>query len=408
MSYNMLLDSGSEISDKVGKLNISGNITPALWYKTVTRENGKPYLLAIAILSDIVYWYRPSEIRDESSGQLIGWRKKFSGDMLQKTYQQYADFFGESKRSVKAAMDRLEELGIIKKIFRDEVRGGQLITNLMYIYLDADMLYNITFIDIEYQEKVCDAPCQHNSLEKEEKETPSDEESNSEYNESHSAFAELDSNINMADEENQIPNIKDKQRKNQKNSGNGHSVYGVVQNNVPPHTKFCTTLLQNNVSPPTKFCSYTENTIKNTNENTINQSVSRLKHVKAEDATDMIDNEALIEQLKANLEYDLHINSGSTDARLFNDAYMTMCDVILAGTGSTFIINGAVHTWEDVKRRMLSLDYAHVMYAVHKVSKVPESNVANLRNYLISALYNSINTMNISISQSVKEHWGYD
>lgn len=66
------ITSGNDIVDRVAEINISGNVTPAIWYKTITKENGKPYLLAIAILSDIVYWYRPSEVRDENTGQVKG------------------------------------------------------------------------------------------------------------------------------------------------------------------------------------------------------------------------------------------------------------------------------------------------------------------------------------------------
>lgn len=72
----------------MGTINITGNIIPQIWYSKITRENGKPYLLAITLLADIVYWYRPSEQRDEQTGKVIGWRKRFKGDLLQKTYQQ--------------------------------------------------------------------------------------------------------------------------------------------------------------------------------------------------------------------------------------------------------------------------------------------------------------------------------
>ena len=97
--------SGNNTVDAMGQFAMSGNITPMEWYKTIVRENGKPYLLAITILSDIVYWFRPTEVRDERTGQVIGWRKKFSGDLLQKSYKQYENLFGESKRSIKAAFD---------------------------------------------------------------------------------------------------------------------------------------------------------------------------------------------------------------------------------------------------------------------------------------------------------------
>lgn len=44
-----------------------GNMTPQIWYKTITKKTGKPYLLAITLLSDIVYWYKPIVVRDEVS-----------------------------------------------------------------------------------------------------------------------------------------------------------------------------------------------------------------------------------------------------------------------------------------------------------------------------------------------------
>ena len=119
------LTSGNEIVDAMGSINISGNIIPAIWYKTITKENGKPYLLAIVILADIVYWYRPSEVRDQGTGHILGWKKKFSEDILRQSYQYYADLFGESKKTVKTAMDKLEQLQVIRREFRIRCQNGR-------------------------------------------------------------------------------------------------------------------------------------------------------------------------------------------------------------------------------------------------------------------------------------------
>ena len=75
-----IYSTGNEIVDENAKLNISGNIIPQVWYRTIIRESGKPNLTAIIILADIVYWYKPTEIRDEGTGQVIGVRKKFKSD----------------------------------------------------------------------------------------------------------------------------------------------------------------------------------------------------------------------------------------------------------------------------------------------------------------------------------------
>ena len=79
-----IYSTGNEIVDENAKLNISGNIIPQVWYRTIIRESGKPNLTAIIILADIVYWYKPTEIRDEGTGQVIGVRKKFKSDLLQR------------------------------------------------------------------------------------------------------------------------------------------------------------------------------------------------------------------------------------------------------------------------------------------------------------------------------------
>ena len=69
---------GSLTVDQMSRLHISGNIIPVTWFKTIRKATGKPNLNAIIILADIVYWYRPVEIRDELTGELIGLRKKIS------------------------------------------------------------------------------------------------------------------------------------------------------------------------------------------------------------------------------------------------------------------------------------------------------------------------------------------
>ena len=140
------LTSGNVIVDAMGSVNITGNVIPAVWYRTITKENGKPYLLAIVILADIVYWYRPSEVRDQGSGHILGWKKKFSEDILRQSYQYYADLFGESRKTVKTAMDKLEKLQVIRREFRTVSYGeGLVCNNVMYVELKPDVLYRLTF-----------------------------------------------------------------------------------------------------------------------------------------------------------------------------------------------------------------------------------------------------------------------
>lgn len=61
------MTSGNPMVDAIGRLDFSGNMTPQIWYKTITKKTGKAYQLAITFLSDIVYWYKPTVVRDEVS-----------------------------------------------------------------------------------------------------------------------------------------------------------------------------------------------------------------------------------------------------------------------------------------------------------------------------------------------------
>lgn len=136
---------GNSIVDRMSFIQISGNVIPQSWYKSITKDTGKPYLAAIVILSDIVYWYRPVEVRDEDSGRTVSMKKKFKSDLLQRSYAQLAEQFGISKRDATNAVVALEKLGVIKRHFRKIEVGGMLMNNVLFIELIPDALESITF-----------------------------------------------------------------------------------------------------------------------------------------------------------------------------------------------------------------------------------------------------------------------
>ena len=82
---------GNSIVDEMAKIRITGNIVNPNWFKTILYENGKPNLNSIVILADIVYWHRPTEIRDEETGEQIGLKKKFSGASFHRSYKHFAN-----------------------------------------------------------------------------------------------------------------------------------------------------------------------------------------------------------------------------------------------------------------------------------------------------------------------------
>lgn len=141
----MNFTTGNEIVDEMATIQITGNVIPQIWYRKILKETGKPDLLAITLLSDIVYWYRPVEERDEATGQLIGYRKRFKDDLLQRSYDSFAEQFGENKRAVRDAIARLEALGVVRRDLRTVVTAsGVRCNNVLYIELIPDKLYELT------------------------------------------------------------------------------------------------------------------------------------------------------------------------------------------------------------------------------------------------------------------------
>ena len=138
-------DTGSPTVDRMCRLQFTGNVIPSTWYHTIKKETAKPNLNAIIILADIVYWYRPVEIRDEATGQLCGFKKKFQADILQRNYQQLADQFGITKRDAVNAVVELEKLGVVTRVFRTVSIKGQLYSNVMFLDLDVDVLIQLTY-----------------------------------------------------------------------------------------------------------------------------------------------------------------------------------------------------------------------------------------------------------------------
>ena len=134
--------------DAMLNLNLSGNIIPNNWLHTIVKKdlaNPKPHLLAILVLGDIVYWYRPKEDRDETTGKVLGYHKRFGADLLQRNYAQIAKQFGCSKAQAKDAITFLEDLGVIKRKFRDITVSGIVYNNQMYIILNVDRLRELTY-----------------------------------------------------------------------------------------------------------------------------------------------------------------------------------------------------------------------------------------------------------------------
>ena len=144
-----MLNSGNAIVDAIGTLDFQGNITPPSWYQHIRYSNKRGEYtdhLAVSILADVVYWYRPIKICDEVTGSQIGWRKKFSADLMQRSYQSYAAYLGASYKQIIAAFDLLSKLGLIRRHFRTiHTSTGTMLEHVMFIEPIVERIQEITY-----------------------------------------------------------------------------------------------------------------------------------------------------------------------------------------------------------------------------------------------------------------------
>jgi len=135
--------------EKMSKLNFVGNIIPHEWYKHILSDiSKKPYHVAITLLADIVYWYRPTTTRCEATGDIYSIKKKFKHDFLRRQTREFAAFFGYSHRQTSNALLYLEKNGYIKRHIREIETVGSygstsILANQQFIQLIPEKLEEI-------------------------------------------------------------------------------------------------------------------------------------------------------------------------------------------------------------------------------------------------------------------------
>jgi DnaD/phage-associated family protein len=143
------MTTGCAAVDQVGQMSIQGNVIPPMWYKNIKFKNGKPHFVAITILSDILYWYRPTIVRDETTGVIVESRKKFKADMLQRNYQSFSEQFGFTKRQTKEAFDFLEDHQLVTREFRTVQTSGTILNNVMFVAPVTENIQKVTYEDYD-------------------------------------------------------------------------------------------------------------------------------------------------------------------------------------------------------------------------------------------------------------------
>ena len=370
---------GNQTVDELGQLNISGNITPQIWYKTILTEAGKPYYLAISILSDIVYWYRPTEVRDEASGHVVGWKKRFRDDLLQRNYEKFAEMYGESKKTIVRAIVTLENMGIIKRVFRTiELQGGIVLNNVLYIDLDVSALYAITYpekTDVDkFGERVStEMPIPMDKTDERvstEMSIPTDKTDERVWT---NATTPMDKSGERVWTNVTTPMDK-----------SGERVWTDVSS---PMDKIGESLPTDLSTPlPTNVQTNTKITTEISSENSINQSVTR------QDSDSMDEIEAYMQYLKENMEYDVLISNASLSDRRMIDEMLDLMLETMVVKREYIRIGAADYPYALVKSRLMKVDCGCIQYVL-KCMKENTTKVRNIKAYLITALYNAPGTI---------------
>ena len=387
--------SGIAAVDEIGKIHFTGNIVPDEWYGTIQKESGKPYHLAIAILSDIVFWYRPVEIRDEVTGKLVRWQKKFKGDMLQKSYKSYEKKLRESRRSVKEAIDFLVRIGAVIREFRDvKTIGDGILRNVMYLSVVPDVILSLTYPEDD------GTSSGHGDQKSAEEETETDDIY---YNDEEVEIAETIS-VTGVDVHDESPG-----------AGSYKNTYDVVQKSAPPPAKKSTTsyaeanhVLRDDVPHPAEIRgTNTEITTETTYTDQINPSDTftvTCAHPQAEDdRKEVIDeNKALIRLLKRNLEYDImRDRSDGSDRELYETIFRVICHVVCGKGNKKHRIGDLEFPHETVKSVFMKLNHTHIGIVMEGYQDTA-TKVTDMGAYLTAALYNAYLTGDLYWGRRVK------
>lgn len=389
-----IYSTGNRTTDRLVQLRITGNVIPQIWYKTIRKGTGKPNLNAIIILADIVYWYRPVEIRDEGSGALIGYRKRFKGDLLQRSYQQIADQFGISKRDATNAVVELEKLGVVKRVFRTLTAEGISIPNVLFLSLDADVLERITYPsefedaavdsrtdgDISEQAKVIFGNSEMDAVREEDEpaacknwEAQADGSEDDENRGRENTVSSLEAM--QADCGYRLPQMSGRYLQNapymSQKQGRGITQIG---DTPPPKGGRC----------PTGLGDYTENTYKDYNRDHLLSSYQQS-----------------VEAFQEQIGYGQLCEEYFGDRRL--DEVVAVAVEVLTSPAETIRVNREDRPAQLVKAQFAKLTGEHVEYVLERLEQ-SEKPITNVRAVLITALYNAVNTLSCYAGNLYRYH----
>lgn len=181
-------------------------------------------------------------------------------------------------------------------------------------------------------------------------------------------------------------------------------LHEAIQKNERDYTGNCNIPQQKDVPPHTKNCgTNTYITTKNTDIDSIhpiNQPDNKESRG-GQDDDRMDEVNAYIEMIKENIEYEYHMKYDSfQDRELFEELFGVICDIVCFKRKSVKA-NGVEYPYELVKAKFLKLGSGHLEYVINSMKSV-DSDIANVRAYMVTALYNAPDTINHYYKQKVQ------
>lgn len=150
------------------------------------------------------------------------------------------------------------------------------------------------------------------------------------------------------------------------------------------------------VSEPVRISDPNNNDFTNNNfndNNHIGQSAAEPgKVIHLSVAEPMDETEAYMALIRENIDYDIMMSSKQwSDRDMYEELYQLICDVVCVPR-KTIRIAGEDYPYSLVKRKFLKLNSQHLEYVIGCM-KNNTTKVANIKAYLITALYNAPNTI---------------
>lgn len=139
----------------ISELTFQGVVIPHSWWITphLRYDSGRSNVIAALILADICYWYRATETLDEN-GEVIARQRKFRSNKLHKSYDEWAELFGVTKRQVQNAIAFLVRKGLITRELRSFVSAGRKLGNVTFFEPVVDVIKALTFDTISLSKDI--------------------------------------------------------------------------------------------------------------------------------------------------------------------------------------------------------------------------------------------------------------